>query len=890
MNTGSDKIQRGKLTVFLGAVAGVGKTYAMLEAGYDKYTQGIDVVVGCIDMPKRAESAALLEKIPAVAKKGERIQSIADIAELDVDEILKRKPQLVIIDNLAHLNKKVLRHSFRYQDVQEILDRGIDVYSTMDIFHVESLKDIVGQITGIKGQQTVPDGFIEQAELILIDISQNELIKRVKDWGIILPQDFGQDSEAFFRSGNIHALRELALRYTAQRVDKQLSEYMQAHDIQGPWPAGERILACISPSPFSTQVIRAAKRMASAMKSEWAVVYVETNWHSPQNETVYEQLEKNLRLAEELGAEVITIYGEDIANEILSLTKRKNVTQIVLGKPVHSKLWDRKISVVDKILQGSQGMSVHVIPGKSAEKGKKPSSAYRKAQQHRILPYVLTVAFVILVTFLNWIIGFDLANIVLLYLLPVLFSGSYWGRGPSIMASLLGVLAFDYFFVPPFNSITVNDLKYLVSFAIFFAVAVTTGSMANRLRYQAELARRREARTAALYSLSRKIVAETELDGILKTVVNVVSESVSGEVAILMPDESGELFIKASSPGFNMETLDSNEIKVSNWVYEHGKIGGNATENWSGASGLYFPLKTEEKNLGVLGIKISDSDYELSVEHRRLLEAFANLLALSIFSLQLSVEAQQVRNLAQSEKLRIALFNSISHELRTPLASILGAVTSLIEGGDIYNQADRQVLLQTVNEGALRMNRLVGNLLDMARLESGMMQLKYEWCDIQEIIGVALRRIQDYIGERSIKVDMPPSIPLIRADFVLIEQVIVNLLDNANKYSDSGTEISIIIGSTAKEIRIEIKNIGEPILEGDREKIFDKFYRTKYSQRFSGTGLGLSICKGIIEAHGGKIWVTSTDLRENIFIFTLPVGDTQPPQVPTVKEGEKHAG
>lgn len=889
MNTAGQKMQTGKLTVFLGAVAGVGKTYAMLEAGYDKYMQGVDVVVGCIDIPKRAESAALLSKIPAVTKKDTGIQAKDDIAELDVEAILEREPQLVIIDNLAHLNKKTHRHSFRYQDIQELLDRGIDVYSTMDIFHVESLKDIVKQITGIKGQQTVPDGFIEKAELILIDISQNELIQRIKDWGIILPQDFGQDSEVFFRPGNINALRELALRYTAQRVDKQLNEYMQAHDIQGPWPASERILACISPSPFSTQVIRTAKRMASAMKVEWAVVYVETNWHSPQNEAVYNQLEKNLRLAEELGAEVITLCGEDIAHEILLLTKRKNVTQIVLGKPLHSKIWDRKDSVVDRILQGSQGISVHIIPGKDINKEKQPIKAYRSIRQWSLFPYALTVIFVVLITFLNKLIGFDLTNIALLYFLPVLFSGAYWGSGPSIMASLLGVLAFDIFFVPPINSITVSDLRYLVSFVVFLIVAVTTGTMANRLRHQAELARRREARTAALYSLSRKIVAETELDGILKTVVNVVSENINGDVVILIPNDHAKLCIKASNQEVSDDSLEIDEIKVANWVYEHGRIGGSGTENWTGAKGIYFPMKTEEKSLGVLGIRTSDAEFLLSSEHRQLLEAFANLLALSMISLQLSAEAQQARNLAQSEKLRIALFNSISHELRTPLASILGAVTSLLEGGDIYNQTDRQFLLQTVNEGALRMNRLVGNLLDMARLESGMMQLKYDWCDIQEIIGVALRRIQEYIGERIIKVEVMQSLPLVKADFVLIEQVIINLLDNAHKYSTPGTEISIIIRMMEKEIRIEIKNIGEPIVESEKEKIFDKFYRRKATQQISGTGLGLSICKGIIEAHGGKIWVTSTDLGENNFIFTLPLDDILPPQVPA-KEGDRFAG
>jgi two-component system sensor histidine kinase KdpD len=410
--------------------------------------------------------------------------------------------------------------------------------------------------------------------------------------------------------------------------------------------------------------------------------------------------------------------------------------------------------------------------------------------------------------------------------------------------------------------------------------------MANRLRYQAELARRREARTAALYSLSRKIVAETEMGGILRTVINVVCENINGEAFIFTPHDNGELSINAFSQGFQECSLKENEKAVVNWVFEHGRIGGRGTENWGTSQGLYFPLKFEEKNLGVLGVNIAEAELLLSSEHRQMLEAIANLLSLAMLSLQLSADAQQARNLAQSEELRIALFNSISHELRTPLASILGAVTSLLEGENIYNQVDRQVLLQTVNDEALRMNRLVGNLLDMARLESGMMQLKYDWCDIQEIMGVVLRRIQELIGERKIIVDMAQNIPLIRADFVLIEHVMVNLLDNANKYAKAGTKITIIILMVAEEIQIGVKKIGEPITGIDRDKIFEKFYRSKSNQQISGTGLGLSICKGIIEAHGGKIWVESTSHGGNSFIFTLPLDDKIPPQVPTGKEGD----
>jgi len=508
-------------------------------------------------------------------------------------------------------------------------------------------------------------------------------------------------------------------------------------------------------------------------------------------------------------------------------------------------------------------------------------------------PYILTFLLVSAVTVTNKVLNSELLNIALLYLLPVLISAAYWGRGPSIMASLLGVAAFDIFFVPPFLSFTVHDLRYLLSFVIFLLVAVTTGTMATKLRDQAEIARRRENRTAALYALSSKLAAETDLEGMAKTITKVVSETIDEKTVILMPGRQDTLEVLAAVD-FRSEispeiSLDEKDYQAARWVFEHGEIAGRGSNNFTKTRGLYLPLKTEKKIVGVLGILFSVPEYRLFPEQLRLLEAFSNLAALAIVRLQLAAEAQQVRYLAQSEKLRTALLNSISHELRTPLASIIGAVTSLLDESDIYDQTALSSLLHTVKEGALRMNRLVGNLLDMARLESGMMNLKREWCDLQEILGVALRRVRDGLHDHPVKVDIPPDLPLVMVDFALIEQALVNLLDNALKYSPAESEISVNILINEIEIIIGITDKGPGIPEAERERVFEKFYRVSTPGGAGGTGLGLSICKGIVEAHGGKIWLEPSYTGGSSFIFSLPLLKDTPVNIPLEKGGDYHA-
>ncbi|KJS83653.1 MAG: hypothetical protein JM58_12310 [Peptococcaceae bacterium BICA1-8] len=864
--------ERGKLTIFLGAAHGVGKTYAMLEAGHEKMKQGIDVVIACLESPEGLDEFLRAKKIPSIQNVNGK-----EYKELNIYGVIERKPHLVLVDNLSHLNEPGSCHRYRYQDVNELLEQGIDIFTTLNIQNVESLNDIVAKITEYRVIDKVPDKFIESADQIkLIDISSEELIQRIKDGAVHIPSFTKEETNKFFRPGNINALRELALRFTAQRVDRQLDEYMKSHEIEGPWPASEKILACVSPSPFSSQVIRTARRMATGLKAEWIVAYIETPLRFPNNKTDINQLTSNLRLAEELGAEVINLKSDDVANEIINLAHKKNITQIVVGKPLSNPLknwW--KGSIVDNIILGSKGVSVHIIPGqviKEENSQKRPSSLKKEDYLKYLGTLLLIGAITIINMFLNPI--FDLINIALLYLLPVLFSATYWGRGPSIFASLIGVLAFDVFFVPPVLSLTVDDLRYLLSFLIFLLVAIITSTMAIRLSNQVEIARQRETRTAALYALSRKIVAEDTLDKILNTVCRVVAETFAGEVFILMPDNNNEMVIKGAT---NAEIIfDEKEFAAARWVLAHGRIAGKSTDTFDNINNLYLPLKSEEEIVGILGVKFHTPEQSMSSEQSELLEAFANLTALAIVRMQLANEAEQARYLTQSERLRTALFNSISHELRTPLASIIGAVTSLLDEGELFSKKDKKSLLSTVNESAQRMNRLVGNLLDMARLESGMMKLKWEWCDLQEIIGVAIRRLQDFLQDRKLVIDLPNNLPLIKVDFTLLEQVLVNLLDNAIKYSPLESEIKISVTIETENIKINIIDKGPGIADDDRERVFDKFYRLYSPQHVTGTGLGLSICKGIIEAHGGSIWVESFDGNGSQFTFTLPLDESSP--------------
>ncbi len=880
---GIEQEGQGKLTVFLGAAAGVGKTFAMLEAARERMAEGVEVVICWVETHGRIETEALLKDLPIVPPRCLEYRD-REFLEMDLDGILARKPEIALVDELAHTNVPGSRHAHRYQDVQELLAAGIHVYTTLNIQHLETLNDVVAQITGVTVRETIPDRILEQgAQIQLVDIRPEELIQRLKDGKIYVPGQAKEALRRFFRPGNINALRELALRYTARRVDRQVESYMRLHGITGPWPTGERVLVCISASPFSAPLIRIAKRMAEGLQAEWLAVYVDTPRRFPVREEEKDQLAKNLHLAEELGAETINVSGNDVAEELLELARKRNVSQIIVGKPLYSRLWELMHgSVVDKVIRKSEGISVHVIPGNPKllrNQQKVPQPLQQPAGELKVLyPYLISLIMMVGLTVAAVPLKntFGLVNLAMLFLLPVLLSAVKWGTRPSIATAIMGVIGFDFFVVPPTISFTVTDIRYVITFIIFVMIALFTSRLSTRLRQQIINSRRREARISALYSLSKDIAAVAEPELVLESIVKKVAETIEGQVILLLPEKDTKLVLKASSENEGESYFNDHEYAVATWVFTRGQKAGKGTDTLGTAEGLYLPLRADKEICGVLGICSRDANTFFEPEQLRLLEAFVSLASVTVTRVKLAEQAREAQTLAESERLRNALFNSLSHDLRTPLASIIGAASGLLENDEVFSQEARRDLLQSIQQGALRMNRFVHNLLDMAKLEGGLVRPNKEWCDMQDIVGVAISRLEESLGTRLVDIRIQNDLPLIKVDFVLIEQVLVNLMDNALKYSEPGTEIVVEALPKGQEIEVTVADRGPEIPEEDIEHIFDKFYRLQSPRLISGTGLGLAICKGFVEAHGGKIWAANQPGRGVEMKFTLPLED-QPP-------------
>ncbi|MCX6027791.1 MAG: sensor histidine kinase KdpD [Chloroflexi bacterium] len=856
---------RGKLKIFLGYAAGVGKTYAMLEAAHQRQGEGVDVVVGYVETHGRTETEAMLADLPAIPRQQVAYRN-AVLPEMDVDAVLARRPQLVLVDELAHTNAPGSRHPKRYLDVEELLAAGIDVYTTMNVQHLESLNDVVAQITGVTVREKVPDSVLDEASAIeVVDLPPPELLQRLKEGKVYIPDQAARAIQQFFRMGNLTALRELALRRTAERVDEQMRAYMETRAIPGPWPAGERLLVCISSSPLSERLVRTARRLADELKAEWYAVYVETPGDAGMSPAHADQITRILQLAEELGAKTVTIPGQNVANAILEYARQHNVTKIIAGKPVRPRwieLW--RGAVVDRLIQGSGNIDIYVI---SAEAESGPSAAPSRWRPHRPWQrYAWGLALVAGTTLLSQPIHRFVSptNLVMLYLAAVVVAAIYLGRGPAVLTAFASVLAFDFFFVQPRFSFSVTDTEYLLTFVVLFAVSLVISTLAARSREQAESARRREVQTVALYELSRDLATTSELDDILQVVIRHVGETFSREAAILLP--AGEtLQPRALSPGF---VLDENGLAVAAWSFRQGQPAGRGTDTLPAAQVRCVPLKTARGVIGVLGVKPSHPDAYLAPEQRRLLDAFASQAALAIERAQLAEQARQAQLSRATEELQAALLNSISHDLRTPLVSITGTLTSLEEDGGRLDEPTRRSLIIMAREEAQRMNRLVGNLLDMTRIEAGALKLAQEPADVQEVISAALERLGDRLAGRAVTVEAPAILaPL---DFVLIVQVLVNLLDNALKYSPPGTPISIQARIADAALQISVADQGYGVPPEDLEHIFDKFYRVRRPEGVGGTGLGLAICKGIVEAHRGRIWAQNRPGDGMVVTLALP--------------------
>ena len=862
---------RGRLKIFLGAAPGVGKTYAMLEAAHERPHEGVDVVIGVVETHGRPETEALLDSLEIVPRR--QIEYRGKVFEaMDLDALLARAPQLALVDELAHTNLPGSRHPKRYLDVEELLAAGIDVYTTLNIQHLESLHDTVAQITGIRVRETVPDRILDRAdELELVDLPPEDLLQRLHEGKVYVPEQAQRAIQRFFRLGNLTALRQLALRRTAERVDEQMQTYMQAHAIPGPWPAGERILVCVSSSPYSPRLVRAARRMADRRHAEWLAVYVETPRHHRLSDADRDRLAQTLRLAEQLGGDVVTIPGQHVAEDLIRYAQSRNVTEVIIGKSLRSRwseLW--RGSVVYDIIRKSGTIDIYVI--NEGEEGAPRTPTSPVIRRPPIHAYVLSAGAVCLAGVAAKILESFLAlpNLSMVFLTAVLFSAVTWGLGPSILASVLSLLVYNFFFVAPVYTFTVAHPQDILALITFLIVAVLTSNLAARVRHQADAARHREARTAALYALSRQIAVAAGLDDVLRAVVTQVAHILGANVVVLLP-ETDQLVLKGGHPADVQ--LTAAERATATWAWQHHQPAGRGTDTLPGGEWCYLPLRTAQGTVGVLGLQFETPEAALSPDQRRLLEALAGQAAVAIERTRLVREMEQARLLTETERLRDALLSTISHDLRTPLVSIIGAVSSLLTYGATYDEDARRELLLTVQEEAERLNCFVGNLLDTMRLESGALELNRDWAEIGDVIGTALSRLSRSLGQHQLVVEVDPGLPMLRLDFVLAEHVLVNLLENAATYSPPQTTIRVRARREGPSVTVKVADEGIGIPPSERERIFDKFYRVQRGDRQgAGTGLGLSICRGIVEAHGGHITARSrAHGRGAVFTVTFPL-------------------
>jgi two-component system sensor histidine kinase KdpD len=875
----ASKRRRGRLKVFFGASPGVGKTFAMLEAAQRMRAAGVEVVVGWVETHGRAETAALAEGLPRLPPRDVEYRGVT-LREFDLDGALARHPALLLLDELAHTNAPGSRHAKRWQDAQELLDAGIDVYTTLNVQHVESLNDLVNQVTGVVVRETVPDQVLDEAdEVEFVDLPPEELLERLAEGKVYLPEQAARAAHEFFRRGNLIALRELALRRTAEHVDADMEDYRRDHAIDRTWPVTERILVCVRPHPESTRLVRAARRMASRLRAEWIVVYVESPSQpalSPQERQV---LAATMKLAEELGAETKALSGENVGVTLASYARDRNVSKIVVGKPAHARWRDRvRGSLLDDIVRESGEIDVYFIAGdKSQAATPRPASSPRRRSPP--ISYLWASIIVVLTTLLcRAMFGrFDNSNLIMVYLLGVCFVAVKYGRGPSLLAACLSVAAFDFFFVPPYLTFAVSDSQYLLTFLVMLTVALLIGTLAVRVRDQAEAARRREQRTEVLYSVSREMAGVRQPEEIARSISRLVQETVRGPAVLLLPRPDGTL--DPSPPEAPGITTDSRETSVARWVFDHGEMAGQDTDTLPGASALYLPLRSGERTLGVLALRPDESLRPLSPEQLELVEAVAVQAAAALDRARLAQEGEEARVTAERERLRSTLLSSVSHDLRTPLAAITGAASGLLQA-PVPEAAERRELAETIYEEAERLNRLVANLLDMTRLESGTVPLRREWHSVEEVVGSALGRLEDGLAGRRVETVMPADLPLVPMDAVLVEQVLVNLLENALKYADRASGLRVAAWREEGGVGIEVADEGPGLKPGDEERVFEKFYRGSSAPH--GFGLGLAICRAIVTAHGGRIWAENRAPRGVAFRFTLPIQGTPPP--PPVSE------
>ncbi|MCI4678327.1 sensor histidine kinase KdpD [Rhodoblastus acidophilus] len=853
--------RRGKLKVFLGAAPGVGKTYAMLQGARRLKADGIDVVIGLVETHGRSETAALLEGLDVLPRRMVEYRG-RSIEEFDLDAALARRPGLIVVDELAHTNAPESRHPKRWQDVEELLDAGVDVWTALNVQHLESLADVVSRVTGVAVRETVPDNVLQTAQdVILVDITPAELIQRLQEGKVYMPQTARRAVQNFFTPSNLTALRELALRRTADRVDDQMVNYLRQNAIEGPWETSEYLLVCIGADDRAEILVRTASRMATRLNASWVVVHVERQGHEETDPARLKRIDEALQLAERLGAQTQRLSASDMVAEVLRYARRENATQIVLGRSRAGFLRRRfGGSFSDEMVIRSDDIAVHVV---TTPADKAPRAAFRwtRPQPKRVFPGFLAAVFAVaaavgvgeaLTHFL------DLPNLSMVFLLAVLACSAFYGLWSAVAASFLSFLAYNFFFIPPLYTFTIAEPQELLSLLAFLAVAVLTGSLAGRAHDQAEAVRQRAQHSESLYDFSRKLAGAAKLDDVLWAAAAHLQKIVGGAVVFLIP-EDGDLQVSIAWPP-DVE-LNEGEMSAARWAFSKNEIAGWHTDTLPTLARQFRPLVTPRGAVGVLGFEPMARGAAPTPEVERALTSILEQTALAVDRSLLVGEAVRAAALEDNEKLRTTLLSSLSHDLRTPLATIAGAISTLRQLRDRLSPEKTEELLESAEEETERLTRFIANLLDMSRIESGALKARQDYIDPIDCIRNAVERGRKAFGAQTIETSLAPELPFIRGDAQLLEQVLFNLLDNAHKYGGGSTAM-VHARREGEHAVISVTDEGPGIKPADLTRVFEKFYRGgKADGRKAGTGLGLSICKGLVEAMGGTIEAQSPAVR-----------------------------
>lgn len=861
---------RGSLKIFFGYAAGVGKTYAMLEAAQRAARAGRDVVVGYVEPHGRPETEALLEGLEALPPRSMSYKGVT-LREFDVDAALARRPELILVDELAHTNAEGCRHAKRWQDVEDLLEAGIHVWTTLNVQHIDSLNDTIGQITGVNVRETVPDGVFDMADdLELVDLTPEELIERLKAGKIYVPDQAERALGRFFRRSNLLALREFALRQAARRVHTDVESARRRREATEPWATSDRLLVCVGPSPTTARVIRTAKRMAAALDAPWLAVSVE-RVGAAADPAVRELVAGHFRLAERLGAETATLSGEGVASTLLEYARSRNVTKILIGKTAQPR-WRRFLlgTIVDEVLDRSGDIDVYVVRGEGDVPGQARtgrSSATTDRSPYLKSGVILTAGGMLATVFDRQ--GLGETTVAMTFLAAVALVAARYGRGPSIVASVIAVLVFDVGFVTPLYTLAVADTKYAITFAVMLAIALMISTLTARLKAQVEGGKTREYRLSALYELGKQLSSLSGAVFLTAAAGRKITELCGAEVAIYLGDPG-----EAPEVAFGQRTsiaLHPVSDPAARWVIEHDRIAGAGTDTLPNAVALFLPLVASQQTVGALAVKADPIDPLLEPDGRRLLDACCAQLALALERDRMAIAASEALVQAKTEQVRSALLSGVSHDLRTPLAAIAGASGSLLQAGSLDEETRRQ-LLETIADEANRLTRLLENLLQMSKLELGESKAQMQWNILEEVVGSALRRCRRELRSQEVDVRIPPDLPLILVDGLLLEQLFVNLLENAARYTPKGTKVTISAACHGHWLTIRVTDDGPGLPAGEEERIFEKFYRgSTLADAGRGSGLGLAICRAVAGAHGGTITAINRPEGGAEFLLRLPV-------------------